>query len=336
MTPRALLPSLTLTTALFACSGSTAQIGAADGGTGDAADAAPAITIDQAAAAAAAAYCNRAETCGPLFVSVTFGDAATCASTFKGTLARAFAAAGVTETPEQLEACAAALPQVSCADLFSRKSTDACKPVPGTLVDGAACASDGQCTSRRCRVAKNQVCGTCGAHGAPGAPCGVDDDCDYGAKCLAASGTCVAYGNESATCDASHPCRPDLGCVGGVCGAASAPGVACASSDQCDQIHGVFCNPLTKQCETATLARSGASCGLPGGHFAVCAGAGLLCTGVTAPNYVGACMAPAAVGAACDTANGPACTPDAVCVCAASGDAGCTGVCTVADATKCK
>src|ERR1700733_12054784 len=100
---RALLPSLTLTAALFACSGTPAQIGGDAGGAAEAGDGAPGISMDQAATDAASAYCNRAAACAPAFVSISFGDAATCASVFKGTLARAFSAPGTNGTPAQLE-----------------------------------------------------------------------------------------------------------------------------------------------------------------------------------------------------------------------------------------
>jgi len=89
--------------------------------------------------------------------------------------------------------------------------------------------------------------------------------------------TCVQYGDEGATCSTNLPCRPDLGCVGGMCGTPSANGVTCASSAECDQLNGSFCDPLSKQCGAVGFAQPSGTCGLVDGGITVCAGPGSLC-----------------------------------------------------------
>jgi hypothetical protein len=318
---------------LAACSGSTAAT-FDDAGAGEASvDGAPAVTIEKAAGDAANAYCARAQACAPAYVSIGYGDVATCVSTFTADLVRGFGGAGVTATPDWVEGCAAAVPQVSCGDFLARRTVAACKPVPGSLADGAACAADGQCKGTRCILAKNQVCGVCGPHAAAGAACGVDDDCDNGLVCL--TGICVAYRDEKATCDATHPCRPDLACTAGICGAGNPVGTACSSGDGCNAANGIVCNPISKQCETMGFASPNTGCGIVGPKVVECTGPAL-CIGVVAPKYQGSCVAAAALGASCDTANGPPCGADAVCACAAGTDAGgCAGTCKQRDPAQC-
>jgi hypothetical protein len=176
-----------------------------------------------------------------------------------------------------------------------------------------------------------QVCGTCGKHAAAGETCGVDDDCDFGLKCL---GKCVAYGNENDACDATHPCRPDLGCTGGKCGAPSGAGTACTGAE-CDGPHGFFCGAVSKQCDPVTFDSPSQACGIVQNHLAMCAGPGGYCAGLSSTKIQGTCIAAAADNASCDAFNGPLCNGGAVCVCAGS-DAGCPGTCKLPDPTACK
>ena len=322
--------SLSLLASLAACSSSSSS---GSPFKSDAGSDAAAGGFEAAAAAVASAYCGRSQDCAPSFVTGVLGDVATCTSTLKGTLLRAYTATGVKETPDQLTACSAALPKMSCGDFLARRTVDACKPVAGALADGAACGADAQCAGTRCLVTLNHACGTCGTHAAAGASCGVDDDCDVGLRCTA--GKCVAYGDEKAICDATHPCRPDLGCVAGACATPTAVGAACTTADQCDAAHGSFCNPKSKVCEVANVAGPNGPCGFVAGHLATCSGPSGFCANVSATTFAGTCKAPAAAGAPCDTAAGPLCGSGAVCVCTAASDGGCTGTCTVPDPGSC-
>ena len=240
--------------------GSTASIG---GGS----DSGAAVTPDQAATDVANAYCDRAQACAPAYVALSFGDIATCATRLKATLLPGIGAMGSTEAPAQYEACAAVVPSASCDDLLTRSLPAPCQPIPGTLATGAACAVDGQCASTHCGLPANAACGTCVALGSAGATCDTDSDCQDGMTCQ--SSACVAYGAENATCDTTHPCRPDLGCKAGACTAPSSVGTACQSGAECDNLHGVFCNPISMMCENVSFAGPNAPCGLVNNQLVV-------------------------------------------------------------------
>ncbi len=331
MNLRPLLPLLSLASLIGLAGCSSSSSSHANGGDAGS-DATTGPTIDKVAADVASAYCARAQACAPAFVSIGYGDVATCTATFAADVTRAFKGTGVTETPAQIALCAAAVPQLSCGDLLARRTAPACKPPAGTLADGAACAADAQCQGTRCKIAFGQVCGTCTTHVAAGAACGVDDDCDTGMMCLAA--TCVAFGDEKATCDATHPCRPDLACNSGACGAPNAVGAACTAPDQCNAANGIVCNPQSKKCDTLSLGGPRAPCGFVAGHVASCMSAAA-CVGATAPKFQGTCTTAAAPGAACDTSAGPTCGPGAACVCSSNVDGGCIGTCKQRDPAAC-
>jgi hypothetical protein len=329
---------------LIGCSGKTAALPATDSGNTEVPEAAtsegsspeggaPTVTADQAASDVASAYCALAEACAPAYVTIAYGDVTTCEAAFKSSILEGVGANGTTETPAQLEACADALPMASCGNLLGRNAPAACQTIPGTLADGAPCASDSQCSGARCRVPDDQLCGTCMELAAAGAPCTADDDCDHAMACVA--GACVAYGAEGASCGSTLPCRPDLGCQSGTCAALSPAGTPCSASTACDALNGVVCNPVSMLCETAAFAAPGAPCELVNGNIVLCSGPAALCGGVNAPTYEGTCVAPAANGSPCDTVNGPLCGSGSVCVCATTSDAGCTGVCTVPDPSQC-
>ncbi len=311
---RAILPVLAFV--VVGCSGSTGSIGGSDSGA--------AVTPDQAATDVANAYCDRAQACAPAYVTISFGDVGTCATRLKATLLPGIGAMGSTETPAQYEACAAVVPNATCDDLLTRSLPAPCQPIPGTLATGAACAVDGQCASTHCGLPANAACGTCVALGNAGATCNTDSDCQDGMTCQ--SSACVAYGAENATCDTTHPCRPDLGCKSGACTMPSAVGTACQSGAECDNLHGVFCNPVSMMCENVSFAGPNAPCGLVSNQLVVCTGPGSLCNGETAPSYTGSCVPYAEDGAACDATKGPLCNAGAVCA---------NGRCAVPDPAQC-
>ena len=282
------------------------------------------VSADQAATNAATAYCTRANACAPAYVTLGYGDVTTCTQGLKTSLLSGFSAPGTSSTPAQIEACAQVLPQASCADLLARKMPPACMPVAGKLANGAACGDDSQCVGTRCKVAKDAVCGTCTAPAAAGAACGVDGDCQPDMKCL--NLVCTQYGDAGATCSATQPCRPDLGCLAGKCATQNGAGATCTTSDQCDQLHGVFCGPLTKKCENIAFAVAAGACGLVNNQLTVCKGPGSFCSGSSQPPYKGTCLAVAQDGASCDSDAGPLCNAVAVCV---------AGTCQLPDPASC-
>jgi hypothetical protein len=305
------------------CGGSTSSVG--DDGGGGAPDSGSGVSPDQAANDAANVYCARVQACAPAYLTLGYGDLATCEASFKAQLLSSFGAPGSSTTTSQIEACVAVFPQTACSDLLSGKSPTACLTMPGQLAGGAACAVDAQCAATHCRVSPGALCGTCAAQAAAGGSCGVTGDCQPGLTCQ--SGACIAYGDESATCSATQPCRPDLGCVGGTCGTPSAVGTKCASSAECGQLNGDFCNPVSLVCQQVSFVQAGAQCGLVSNQLVLCMGPGGYCEGDSVAPYVGTCEAHANDWASCDADAGPLC--DEVSVCAA-------GTCQVPDPASCK
>jgi hypothetical protein len=271
-----------------------------------------AVSADQAASDAANAYCNRAEACAPAFVTVGFGNVATCIERLKQSLLPVFGADGTSSTPERTEACAQAIPQMSCSDLLSRITPDACQTLPGSLAEGAACSADSQCQGTRCKVAADAVCGKCTSPAAAGAACNQDADCQDAMTCV--SGACMTYAATGGTCDATHPCRPDLACKAGKCATPTPVGQSCKSSDECENSQGVFCDPKANTCQAVSFSAPNGTCGLVQNALVVCEGPGSLCTNVNSQTYQGTCAPVAADGAACDPANGPLCNAGAICV----------------------
>src|ERR1700722_14650824 len=248
----ALPPALWLSTAMLACSSSS-------GG-------ATSVSPTQAASDAAAAFCARAQACAPAYVQLEWGDVATCSSRFGAQLTGTLAATGTSDTPSQFEACAQALPGISCDDVLGHGIPAPCRATPGSLANGAACGDDSQCSGGRCNVPVTQTCGVCTTFAMAGASCGTDDDCDYGLQC--AGGSCATPVASGGTCDTTHPCLPTLVCDAGKCATPSAAGASCSSmatQDTCDNLHGVFCDGTTSTCITASFAQAGAPCGYVSG-----------------------------------------------------------------------
>ena len=328
--PLASFVALALPLALPAsCGGSTSSLaagdGAADGGPSEA-GAGGGVSAQKAARDAASAYCARAEACAALYVTLAFGDVATCEARLLSPLLASLTAPGTSATAAQLETCAAALPRVTCEDLLGRATIPACQTLPGKLAAGAPCGTDAQCATTHCTVAPDALsCGTCAAQGVAGSGCGVDADCQPGMTCV--GGMCASYGAAGAACSATQPCRASLGCVGGTCGAPRAPGGPCTTSAECDPLHGDFCNPQTLACQIIAVAQAGGACGLVSGQLTVCVGPSALCKGDNVPPYRGTCLAYAPDGASCDKDAGPLCGYGAVCA---------GGRCQVPDPSSCK
>src|SRR5947209_1763345 len=128
--PRAIAIAFTLCAALAACGNITSTTG------GDAAADAP-PTVAQACTDIDTSLCNALAGCSTFVLQLTFGDIAGCVSRNDLTCNAEQSAAGVRRTTGDLEACARALPAVSCADLIARKLPAACQDQPGTVINGA-------------------------------------------------------------------------------------------------------------------------------------------------------------------------------------------------------
>jgi hypothetical protein len=315
--------------ALAACSSSSSPAIPSTNGEGGAAEGGSTSgkTATQAANDAANALCTRYQACAPAFITIAYGTPDLCSTRVAASLVPGIGANGSTVTPDQLEACAAAIPGTSCADVLGRNLPAQCK-YAGTLADGTACGGDSQCMNQRCKVAPNETCGTCTSPAAAGAVCAVDDDCQNGLKCV--NTACVKFGAMGDTCDDSHPCNATLGCVMGTCNKPLGPGGDCSgtSAQGCDQLNGVFCDPFGKKCVTLQFADPNGTCGLfdDGGALTLCKGPSSGCENIKPPNYQGSCVPAAMDNASCAVDGGPSCEAPAVCQ---------SGTCVVPDPTKC-
>jgi hypothetical protein len=149
---------------LFGCSSGGEGSPVGDSGTSDGASDAPAVTPDQACTELAAAFCEKANSCAPVFVQLEYGDVATCNSRFKPTCLGGLSAPGTSATPANVSACATAAKAATCSALFDNNSPSECLPKPGTLDDGKPCTGDNQCKSAFCALDDSKaVCGVaCG------------------------------------------------------------------------------------------------------------------------------------------------------------------------------
>ncbi len=307
-------------------------------------------SADKACSDLAAARCNKRQTCSNgASINRTYGDMNTCLMREKQQCLSALAAKGTGNSPDHAEQCVTAMAGESCDDWFNGNPPAACVNT-GTLADSTGCAFPGQCSSTYCNGDKNAACGTCGTAPAAGADC-TTSLCARGLTCDTTPGTmgmamtCVAEGSAGAMCSRAQPCAAGFTCIGatatamGTCTAsATMVGAACDATFRtgtgCAGDLGLWCNAMTSQCTAIAFAGPGQPCGEgTDGNLTDCSGGGQ-CVGSTFGRtpVLGTCKAPAADGAACDTAAGPPCLAPAKCVTAASSTA---GTCALADATKC-
>ena len=169
--------------------------------------------------------------------------------------------AGSCTTTDDYVACSEAYSGLSCDAAIGHAPPTECRPKAGTLVNGATCVDDGQCTSAHCK--KMGDCGVCGTVAAAGAACTTESDCDYGLIC-GTSSTCVAPAAAGAACTRSSECASPLICSAKKCAVAIAVGGVCDKTAQnCDSRQGLFCN-AQNVCVAVTLAGPGEACGLVG------------------------------------------------------------------------
>lgn len=291
-------------------------------------DASASVSAEAACSDATKAYCAKIQECAPFFMTIGFGDTATCEKRFGVNCVSNFSAPGTSATPSTLAQCATDVKTTSCEDVLGRKLPLSCKTTAGTLADGVPCGTDAQCSGKLCRQSTANTCGACSTIGAGGTACERNEDCDAELGC--ANKKCVVFAKAGQACSASSPCVPTLACNKGTCAAPLAAGAACdgpvdQSTNPCDGLKGFYCHPITKVCTSVGNAAPGAACGFIDNGVVVCSGGGHCKT--TPPAVQGTCVAPAADGAACDDTNGPKCVGPARCV---------SGLCKIADPATCK
>jgi hypothetical protein len=282
--------------------------------------------------AVAGSFCERIATCyGDFFVRAFIGDTATCKSRLAIQIKGSAKGPGVQIKDSDGATCKAAVDIAACSTLLA----DGVKECDfrGTLADGAACASDSQCTSGGCYVDPKTTCGKCGARAAEGADC-TSAKCVRGLTCSGAN-KCVKPVAIGGTCDASTPCEISLSCLGGKCGRGLAKGVACKNAmneTPCDGFSGLYCLPPSAKvadgtCTPFTVATANELCGItlqPTVDFSFCENS--QCVGATSTTR-GTCKSYLADGAACDATKQPDCQFPAKCR---------NGKCAMLDPTICK
>ncbi len=299
----------------FACSSSTASVSAA-----------------QACADVATARCQKEQQCDPQALLTTYGDLATCESTQSTTCVANLAAPDTANTPAHTEGCAQATPSQTCDDYALGNVPAACTPPAGSRDAGSDCAVSGQCATAYCLIEKTSACGVCAETPGLGASC-FNTSCGPGFLCDKVSYLCVTPVAASGACDDTSACAPGLTCLGntatalGTCVALATLGESCDLTDggsRCDGRFSLYCNTEAgKVCATAATATASEACGTIDGGAVDCVGDSF-CQKV-GDAKVGNCVAAAADGTACDTANGPICTPPARCVLTDAGVT--TGLC---------
>jgi hypothetical protein len=310
---------------VLACGGSSST------STPGAATADAAVT-DPTLEAIAGSFCDRIASCyGDFFVKTLIGSTATCKSRLAIEVKGSAKGAGVQIKDAEAVACKAAVDNAACNTLLA-DGVEECD-FRGTLADGAACASDSQCTSGGCFVDLTTTCGKCGPRAAEGADC-TSSKCARGLTCNAVK-KCVKLVAAGGTCDANTPCELSLGCLDGKCGKGLAKDAACKNGmneTPCDTFTGLFCKPpkatvADGTCSPFAVATANQLCGLmlsPTVDFAVCENS--QCIGATSMMR-GKCQSFLADGAACDSTKQPDCQFPAKCR---------NGKCAVLDPTICK
>jgi hypothetical protein len=274
-----------------------------------------------------ASGCNRLQECAPYGTIAAFGDVATCIARGKLACPSLFNAPGTGATPSAAEACSKAYMSATCDDLLDNVPPAVCI-FQGSIAMGGTCGADAHCAGNAlCDLSSGQVCGVCKARVGSGSTCIVSDNCLTGLVCAyatnATSGTCVAPGGQGATCDTTHPCRATLGCsAAGTCGPLLGMGAHCTVQN-CDALHGLYCNPTTLVCEQVQSAMPGSTCGLSMGSYAICT-ASARCSFPSASATAGTCVGTVSEGMSCNATSGAPCLLPAYCA---------NGVCTLPSTT---
>lgn len=292
------------------------------------------VTREQACTELSTAFCDVYEKCLPVFISIGFGDKATCLSRTQKGCPATLDAPGTSANPNKISTCASSVKNLSCEAIVA-STPAACVPDPGTLTDGAACSDDAQCKSTWCGKADDSFCGKCTPLSKDGAACttfttatgATSKRCSRGLSCQ--KDMCITPKTSGATCSETSDCGFGLACFNGKCTLGGKVGAKCDPEGKtevgCDFLQGAVCNPMTKVCQEIAKANVGQPCGLVGSEYRVCTAGGKCVTpmGMT----TGTCLAPAIDGGACDPDKGPDCLAPAKCI---------NKVCKLPDPTLCK
>jgi hypothetical protein len=290
------------------------------------------------------AVCAELQQCAPPLLAGAYGDSATCISRTSIACENGLALKNTSDTADEAEKCSKAYASLSCNDFLDNNPPAACThTTPGKIADGSACGTAGQCVSGVCQINGQTGCGTCIEPVAAMQPCKETSDCQSGLLCALSSQTaavCIAPVASGATCSNTAPiipCQSGLLCNMGKCQAPLPANAACTpAAPLCDAQNGFWCTPVGTRCVPILYAAMGQPCGYDKttGDLTACSGSGF-CGNVSMSTGLGTCTAPAADGAACDTANGPLCLPPAFCDITSGVDGGTAGTCTLVNPSTC-
>jgi hypothetical protein len=219
-----------------------------------------AITVDVACDSLAASLCGRIDSCAPFIFENGYGDAATCEERVKARCVVTPELSGVTFSPDAIKECGDAYDDLSCEEVITNQSPDACRP-EGEKPDGSNCAAGPECDGGYCLTNGEGQCGTCATPLPEGATCDVMTQvCVAGTYCSAAS-KCEKPGAKGDACSATQPCG-GLSCNNGTCGDFLPVGADCSGGATCDFTEGLYCNAISSTCAQLGVAKLGEKCGV--------------------------------------------------------------------------
>ncbi|MBI2388143.1 MAG: hypothetical protein HYV09_00890 [Deltaproteobacteria bacterium] len=305
----------------------------------------PAYTADEACTQFVDMLCAKVQTCAPTYLTMGYGDIATCKTRVMLECKAGLAAPSTSQTPNDMVACVNDAKTVTCSALLDNNPPASCLAKPGGLDEGKPCATDSQCKTAFCAIDDDkEVCGICASKPGEGGKCN-RGKCAQGLKC-ARNDTCAKAVAEGGACDDAKPCAAGTSCFAGKCtkdqateGAVCDPALKTAAG--CDGLQGFLCLPGVNKCMKAKVASVGQECGadieaatFTVKSFTICEKGGY-CKGVDfeakPPVFKGTCVQAAADGEACipetDGFKGPGCLEPAECV---------ANVCRLPDASTCK
>lgn len=289
------------------------------------------LTATQACTTEAQDRCDALMKCSAADFQRRWPDVATCETREKLACTAALAAPKTANNPDHESTCGAELATQACdAFLSAVELPTACLVPKGTGANGTACTYPAQCSSAFCAIPDGSFCGTCANAPAAGDSCAMQG-CGQTMLCVTATMTCQVPVAQGGACSTSLPCIEGQSCVGatatamGTCMAqGTTVGATCdarqMTGPNCSAPAGLTCDRTNNMCVTQQLVAAGQQCGVVNGVDIGCL-AGATCQRAAA-SPTGTCVAPAADGAACDSANGPFCTTPAKCITTGTGTAG--------------
>lgn len=231
--------------------------------------------LGQACADAGAVVCRLYQDCyDGLFLRAFFRDFDGCVDAQRRTCI--VATEGLIARVQMCLTTLRGLPPNACAQALQLTTGDpfpGCEAIQrGTRQPGAACAADAQCESGRCAITPGDACGRCVARPGLHQPCvEPDNPCAFGLRC-ALTRRCELPVKAGSACGVDVPCEQGSTCVGvavgsaGVCTPNVGEGAPCNAEDllgtQAPNCRDdLFCNPVSKVCDTVRVSETGA-CGI--------------------------------------------------------------------------